>query len=552
MKIFKATKNSLSARILWILFLFIIPLDLLAMITSMIILSDARNSIILSTRTILANYMKDIDTVIRNTEVELSAVISFPNEYESYFSGTDTNALDYQLSKSALTQELLRHQSYSHTTDYFFFLRTDQDFLLIPHNDRTLDSFFTRSDFLHDTEKHGNGWQLVEINSDHYLIHSYFYRSVCYGALIHLDPVITDLDRNLEFSPQSIQFHQSSESFNSSRWITASCQNAELSLSVSFDRFLLNHSVSVFRWVLVILIVFFIFLMPLMYHFLKVWLLRPLQTLETAHRKLREGEENYRISENANSAEFQTVFESFNQMADSLQTLRLENINKELAKNKMLLDNLQLQIRPHFLLNAFSLLFALVQQRNSKPAQKLILYLSNYFRYLFRYNRNLELFSREYELIEQYLEVAKIQTHDAFVFQSDFEPEIYFVRIPPLLLHNFIENIISHALIPGKIIHIMMDGSYENGYVTFHIADDGRGMPLEDVEQINRMDYPDFENGRHVGIRNSITRLKYFYDGKGSVTVTSSPGEGSIFTITFPYNLDDNEEDDSYETTDGK
>lgn len=46
-------------------------------------------------------------------------------------------------------------------------------------------------------------------------------------------------------------------------------------------------------------------------------------------------------------------------MADQIKTLKIENYEKELDRQKMELKNLQLQIHPHFLLNTFNLVYTL-------------------------------------------------------------------------------------------------------------------------------------------------------------------------------------------------
>ena len=69
-------------------------------------------------------------------------------------------------------------------------------------------------------------------------------------------------------------------------------------------------------------------------------------------------------------------------------------------------------------------------------------------------------------------------------------------------------------------------------------------MSDEDIAQINSGDYEDYQRGKHVGLRNSIKRLKYFYNNEGTVSVESTLNEGTIFTITFPYNLDEMENTD--------
>lgn len=309
-------------------------------------------------------------------------------------------------------------------------------------------------------------------------------------------------------------------------------------MNVSLDKSVFNRNISVLRWILVALSAFYIILIPLLYRFLRRWIICPLEELNAAHAQLEHGIEDYRITAAANSREFAHAYTSFNSMAESLQNLKLEKINSELVRKQMLLDNLQLQIRPHFLLNTFNLLYSMLQARKTAPAQEILLYLSEYFRYLFKYDQNLVLFPREWELIEQYIHISQYQYTDAFTFQSSLDPEISLVRVPPLLLHNFIENILQHALSGRKVVHIMVTGFYENGIVTFQIADDGCGMPEEEAALINNSTFEDYARGRHVGIRNSVKRLKFFYNNQGTVSVESSPGEGTLFTITFPFDLE--------------
>ena len=49
------------------------------------------------------------------------------------------------------------------------------------------------------------------------------------------------------------------------------------------------------------------------------------------------------------------------------------------------------------------------------------------------------------------------------------------------------------------------------------------------------------ENNVHVGLKNSIRRLKYFYGEDSSIQVETVEGEGTSFIIMFPYNLEEEE-----------
>ena len=229
-------------------------------------------------------------------------------------------------------------------------------------------------------------------------------------------------------------------------------------------------------------------------------------------------------------------------MAERIQNLKIEIYEKELDRKQMELSNLQLQIRPHFLLNTFNLIYTLAQRGQEKDVQQVILYLSDYFRYLFRSGRNLEIFEKEQHLIEAYIGTAKVRYPGAIEADYEYDPEIAFVRVPPLLLHNFVENIVKYAISPGKVTHLSIVGQYEDGMVSFMIMDDGDGMTEEQVEELDRSMREPRKDGLHIGYANSLKRLRYSYGEKADIEISSEPGEGVCVTVTFPYDLEEENE----------
>ena len=283
-------------------------------------------------------------------------------------------------------------------------------------------------------------------------------------------------------------------------------------------------------------------LIPILYALIQRLLLHPLRVLNQAQKRLRNGDLDCRITEKANSIEYEHSFQSFNKMADRIQDLKIEVYEKELDRKQMELSNLQLQIRPHFLLNTFNLIYTLAQRGQEKDVQQVILYLSDYFRYLFRSGRNLEIFEKEQHLIEAYIGTAKVRYPGAIEADYEYDPEIAFVRVPPLLLHNFVENIVKYAISPGKVTHISIVGQYEDGMVSFMIMDDGGGMTEEQVEELDRSMREPRKDGLHIGYANSLKRLRYSYGEKADIEISSEPGEGVCVTVTFPYDLEEENE----------
>lgn len=552
-KSIKRKASSLKVRVILVLIALIVPLNILSLAVSMIMIRDARASIVDSIRSSIQTYAENIDQIVYNTNSLLYEINEKNTDFLTMQNNEDT--LEYQIAKNSLGQTILNRQILNPVADYFYFYQSNlEDLCVIPHNTRMFDEFLCANEyFTKDLLVHSQ-WHLVEIGEKNYLTKIMSNGVLYYGAFIELDAIMESITNFLDYPVREIIYSENEpyklEPLENEKILVASakCSRTGLCLNLTFESSILTSSISSWRWFLFGSIGMYFVLVPLLYHYIKKWILQPLAELNQAHRHLEQGEENYRITVESDTTEFEQAYASFNDMAEGLQTLRLEKINHELARKQMLLDNLQLQIRPHFLLNAFNLLYSMIQTKKTKPAQEMILYLSQYFRYLFRYNRDLELFSKEWDLIQQYLRVSQFQYPNAFVFQYELDPEISIVRIPPLLLHNFFENIMSHALVHGRLVHIMFSGFYDDGIVTFQIADDGRGMEQSEVDLINSGNYEEYHRGYHIGLRNSITRIRYFYNQQGKIQVESTPDEGTIFTITFPYNLEEAED----ETIDGQ
>lgn len=259
---------------------------------------------------------------------------------------------------------------------------------------------------------------------------------------------------------------------------------------------------------IIYLVILSFLIFPILSFFFNRYVNAPLANIRNAFAELEKGNDDYRITAVTNLSEFSDTYDSFNRMAEKLKELLLETIQKEQQRQQLVVDNLQLQlnylqlqIRPHFLHNNMNLLYTLIQNNQTDAAQSLVLYLSDYFRYMFRKGHDRALFDHEMKLIREYLDISRLHYPDAFTFSCQIDPLLSHVRIPPLLLHGFVENIIQHALVPDHTVHIIIYGEYEDGIVTIQIADDGIGMNEEDTALINSGDFSSSPEGSHVGIK---------------------------------------------------
>ncbi|KAA0993164.1 response regulator [Dyadobacter aurulentus] len=122
-------------------------------------------------------------------------------------------------------------------------------------------------------------------------------------------------------------------------------------------------------------------------------------------------------------------------------------------------------------------------------------------------------------------------------------PEILFVDHVRLLqiVRNLLSNAIKFTSAPGTVSLLI---SQESGYYHFTVSDTGIGIPLEKQKAIfEAFQQADGSTSRKyggTGLGLSISReLANLF--KGSISLKSEPGEGSVFTLKIPVSSVDNE-----------
>lgn len=427
---------------------------------------------------------------------------------------------------------------------YYFHMRVMNDFLLYGTTSITSEiKEYLMKENLHKT--HQYGWHIHTIGKSQYLIASYKYGNVDFGAWINLETIKDEILSDIVYEGGLVSFEQTADvsEDNDKIWITSSVRN--ISLNIVHDREEVFQQISTRSRFLHIMSILYMIAIPLLYVFLRYFLFKPLKKINYAHRELQKGNLDYRIKERGSSSDYEEAFKSFNLMAEKLQEYRIEVYENEIARQKMELRNLHLQIRPHFLLNTFNLIHTLVQKNKNKYVETVIIYLSKYFRFIFRSNNDMEPFVKELEIIRDYIKIASIRYNNMVKLKIKVDPFVKRVLIPPLLIHNFVENSVKHGIIQGKILNISIRGIYNDGVVTFCITDDGNGMDRETLDRTRSVlnGEIELENQHfHIGVYNSFKRLRWYYGEKAKIEVESEQEVMTRFTIQFPYDLEvDNE-----------
>jgi len=185
-----------------------------------------------------------------------------------------------------------------------------------------------------------------------------------------------------------------------------------------------------------------------------------------------------------------------------------------LQKSQAELNLLKSQVQPHFLFNALNSIYYRVYKVDP-PSAGLIERLSDIMRYFVDESpKELVPVSTEVAFIENYMGLERIRIrHGATInFEKAYNPEL---RIPPMLLMTFVENIFKHGI----------DKSLKENQVTISLVQQNDHLLFKTV---NRKVDPDTDNQPGgFGIINLTKRLRMLYGEKFELTIDD---EGELFT----------------------
>lgn len=535
--------NSISGKIFIFMFCAILPLNFLVIASTSKSVDVVEEQARISMENSLNQQIQKLDSRIFSIHYYFYNL--YENDVDFIRLSQQTEGTGYRLSQTNIARKFRTNIETSQSADGYFYYssRLNDLILILPNsysndeslNNRAVQDFIKDYLLSHDVAEI-TGWNRIIIESSEWLLRVYENDGFYYGALISLEQILSQIKNSIEFKELKVQIaDEITKDDPDFLTVYGLSSKSKIQFKLLAPRAEIIKTLPVFQRLAIILSFVYLLLIPLLFWFLNKHLLRPLNKIRFALLKLKSGDKNYRISNHNYSEEFLVINRSFNEMADSIENLKIENYEKEMERQKMQFRNLQLQIHPHFLLNMFKLIYGLAQIQGYKSIQKLALYLSNYFRYIFRSGKDLETFEQEYNLIREYLNVSAIRYPNLFTVEYKVETSVLSMEIPPLLLHNFVENIINHALNFKDPIHIQFCAQYENGFAKFIIEDDGVGISPEIVERINKHEFISEHDGQvHLGLQNSYQRLKYFYGEESTLSVDSELGKGTRFTIRIP------------------
>lgn len=229
--------------------------------------------------------------------------------------------------------------------------------------------------------------------------------------------------------------------------------------------------------------------------------LRPMKQFVNS---LKNTEEEQWINENGNNniLELEMASKEFKGLLRKIKALKIDIYEKELARQKTELEAMQMQIKPHFYLNCLSLIHGMADVAKQEKIVYITEILSNYMRYVMRDAFEPRQLKEEIEFIQNYVEIQQIRYgKEAFSFEVIMDSNMEEYLVPTLIIHNFVENAITHAVSLDNHVEItlyIVNENYEDGeYLYICVSDTGKGFPPDILEAIEQ-DKPIYYNDRSI------------------------------------------------------
>lgn len=241
--------------------------------------------------------------------------------------------------------------------------------------------------------------------------------------------------------------------------------------------------------------------------------------------------------------ELEKANRQFIDLVTQMKQIKIDLYERELEKQKIQLDYMKLQIKPHFFLNCLTTIYSMAQMQMHAEIQNMTLSISKYFRYIFQNGQHFVRLEDEIEHVRTYLEIQKQRYRNAFDYRIEQAERTADVRIPPLVLQTFIENAMKYAVSREHEVQVVLTVTRQvvedEEMTVIRISDTGPGFPPPVLDSLVNGQPLDQTEGTRIGIMNTIQRLEHLYHNKAQVRFSNREGGGACVVLYLPDHPED-------------
>ena len=187
------------------------------------------------------------------------------------------------------------------------------------------------------------------------------------------------------------------------------------------------------------------------------------------------------------------------------------------------LENLKLQLHPHFLFNALNAISAVMYEDVAK-ADAMIAQLSDFLRLVLDSSGVQEVpLQRELTVERMYVAIMKTRLESRLNLSFDVDPALRDAAVPFMLLQPLLENSIKHGLAPDcNALDIAITARRDGTATVIAIRDNGVGLRGNGTAE-------------HHGLVNVRSRLTHMYGDAAAFGIAPASDGGTEATLRIPF-----------------
>lgn len=182
---------------------------------------------------------------------------------------------------------------------------------------------------------------------------------------------------------------------------------------------------------------------------------------------------------------------------------------------------MQAQINPHFLFNSLNTLYGTIDRSNTE-ARRLVLNLSDVFRYLLRAENTFIEIEEELRIVRAYLEIEELRLGPKLRTEIDVDASALHASIPLLSIQPIVENAVKHG-VASRV---------NSGFVRLTIRAGVEGIRIRVINSGECDPRSLSASGNGIGLSNVRRRLALCYGEQTRFEALAGNGETTVgFTL---------------------
>lgn len=195
------------------------------------------------------------------------------------------------------------------------------------------------------------------------------------------------------------------------------------------------------------------------------------------------------------------------------------NLETKLARAQ--LENLRLQLQPHFLFNTLNAISSVMYEDVAK-ADRMLAQVGDYMRMVLASGGAQEIpLEEELRMERMYVDIMKTRLERNLALNVQIADDAHGCNVPFMLLQPLLENSIRHGMGSARTsIELGIDVSRSNGSTVIRVSDNGLGF--------------DPSKPRGIGLSNIASRLVYLYGSRANFDIRARDGGGTLAVVSLP------------------